>query len=68
MSGGYAPPFTDFASSSFVYGITNLSESLAGLVNISPVLSGPSKISKLDAIALASSSENSGPPFSVRFL
>ena len=59
MSGGYAPPFADLASSSFAYGETNLSESLACLTNISPVLSGPSVTSKLEAIALASSSENS---------
>ena len=68
MSGGYAPPFADLASSSFAYGITNLSDNLAGLVNISPVLSGPSVTSKLEAIAFASSSENSGPPLSARFL
>jgi ribosome-binding ATPase YchF (GTP1/OBG family) len=37
-----------------------LSDNFAGLVNISPVLSGPSITSKFAAIALASSSENSG--------
>ena len=45
-----------------------LSDNLAGLTNISPVLSGPSVTSKLAAIALASASENSGPPFSAKFL
>ena len=46
----------------------NLSESFAVLVNISPSLLGPSVNSKFEAIAFACSSENSGPPFSERFL
>ena len=45
-----------------------LSDNFAGLSNISPSLFGPSVTSKFEAIALASSSVNSGPPFSARFL
>ena len=63
-----APPFEAMASLSFLYGLTNLSESLAVLVNISPSSFGPSITSKLAAIAFACSSENSGPPCSAKFL
>ena len=45
-----------------------LSESLACLVNISPSLFGPSVNSNWEAMILACSLENSGPPGSWRFL
>ena len=48
--------------------MTNLSDSFPGLVNISPSEFGPSFTSKDAAIALACASENSGQPFSDKFL
>ena len=56
------------AAFTFSYGLTNLSDNFAGLVNISPSLFGPSSTSKLAAIVLAWSSVNSGPPGSAKFL
>ena len=46
----------------------NLSDNLLVLINISPSSLGPSVTSNCAAIALASSNENSGPPFSDKFL
>ena len=68
MSGGYAPPFAAWAAFTLSYGITNLSDNLPGLVNISPSEFGPSVTSNEAAIALAWASENSGPPGSAKFL
>ena len=45
-----------------------LSDNFAGLVNISPSAFGPSVTSNDAAIVLTSASENSGPPFSPKFL
>ena len=45
-----------------------LSDNLPGRVNISPSELGPSLTSKDAAIAFACSKENSGPPFSAKFL
>ena len=45
-----------------------LSDNLPGRVNISPSELGPSLTSKDAAIAFACSIENSGPPFSAKFL
>ena len=53
MSGGYAPPFAAWAAFTLSYGITNLSDNLPGLVNISPSEFGPSVTSNEAAIALA---------------
>ena len=52
----------------FSYGITNLSDSFPGRSNISPSAFGPSVTSNEAAIALAWATENSGPPFSDKFL
>ena len=60
--------FADAAAFTFGNGLTNLSDSLPGLVNISPSSFGPSVTSKLEAIAFACSAENSGPPSSAKFL
>jgi hypothetical protein len=68
MSGGYAPPLAACAAFTLSYGITNLSESFPGLVNISPSALGPSVTSKEAAIAFAAASENYGPPSSDKFL
>ena len=50
------------------FSVENLSDSFAGLVNISPSSLGPSVTSKLAAMAFACSKENSGPPSSAKFL